>query len=86
MQGSADTEKALPYPESLLSFLELDAMDWEPLVQQAALGLDQFFSTGDAAQTLGELGARHIYFQLLYLRYFERTAAGKSYIPIRFVT
>lgn len=27
-------------------------------------------------QTLGELGARHIYFQLLYLRYFERKAAG----------
>jgi len=25
-------------------------------------------------QTLGELGARHIYFQLLYLRYFERKA------------
>ena len=25
-------------------------------------------------QTLGELGARHIYFQLLYLRYFERRA------------
>ena len=82
MQGSPDTEKALPYPECLLSFLELDAMDWEPLVQQAALDLDQFFSTGDAArtdhmtQTLGELGARHIYFQLLYLRYCERTAAG----------
>ncbi len=40
------------------------------------------FSTGDAAhtdhmmQTLGELGARHIHFQLLYLRYLERKAAG----------
>lgn len=82
MQGTAGTEKALPYLESLLSFLELDATDWEPLVQQAALDLDQSFSTGDAAhtdhmmQTLGELGTRHIYFQLLYLRYFERKAAG----------
>ena len=27
-------------------------------------------------QMLGELGARHIYFQLLYLRYFERKATG----------
>ncbi len=67
-------------------------MDWEPLVQQAALDLNQFSSTGDAAhtdhmmQTLGGLGARHIYFQLLHLRYFERKAAGKSYIPIRSVT
>ncbi len=82
MQGTAGTEKALPYLESLLSFLELDAMDWEPLVQLAASDLEQFFTTGDAAhtdhmmQTLGELSARHIYFQLLYLRYFERKAAG----------
>ena len=82
MRGPAGTEKALPYPESLLSFLELDAMGWEPLVQQAALDLGQFLSTGDTAhtdhmmQTLGELGAQHICFQLLYLRYFERTAAG----------
>lgn len=77
-QGAAGTEKALPFLESLLSFLELAPEDWEPLVQQAAPNLEQFFSTGDATysdhmmQTLGELGARHIYFQVLYLRYFER--------------
>lgn len=81
-QGAAGTEKALPFLESLLSFLELDPTDWEPLVQQAASDLEQFSSTGDAAysdhmmQTLGELGARHIYFQLLYLRYFERKSSG----------
>ncbi len=82
MQGAAGTEKALPFLESLLSFLELDPTDWEPLVQQAASDLAQFSSTGDAAysdrmmQALGELGARHIYFQLLYLRCFERKATG----------
>ena len=80
MQGAAGTEKAFPYLESLLSFLELDPENWEPLIQQTASDLEQFFTTGDAAhadrmmQTLGELGARHIYFQLLYLRYFERRA------------
>lgn len=44
MQGAAGTEKALPYLKSLLSFLELDSADWEPLVLQAFSGLAQFFS------------------------------------------
>lgn len=80
MEGVAGMEKALPFLESLLSFLELDSTDWEALVQQAASDLEQFFSTGDAVysdhmmQTLGELGARHIYFQPLYLRHFEHRA------------
>ena len=70
MQGAAGTEKALPYLESLLSFLELDPADWEPLLQQATAGLEQFLSTGDPTytdrmmQTLAELSAKHIYFQL----------------------
>lgn len=80
MQGAAGMEKALPFLESLLSFLELDSADWEPFIQQAASDLEQSFSTREPAhadrmmQTLGELTARHIYFQLLYLRYFERRA------------
>ena len=82
MQGAAGTEKALPYLESLLSFLELDPENWEPLIQQSAADLEQFLSTGDPTytdhmmQTLGELSARHIYFQLLYLQWFERKASG----------
>lgn len=40
MQGAAGTEKALPFLESLLSFLELDSTDWEALVQQAASDLE----------------------------------------------
>ena len=82
MTGAAGTEKAFPYLESLLSFLELDPEDWEPLIQQAASDLEQSFSTGGPAhadrmmQALGELGVRHIYFQLLYLRCFERKATG----------
>ena len=83
MRGAAGTEKALPYLESLLSFLELDPEDWEPLIQQVAADLERFLSTGDPTHTdhmmqaLGELSARHIYFQLLYLRWFGRRALGK---------
>lgn len=83
MQGAAGTEKALPYLESLLSFLELNSEDWEPLIQQAAADLERFLSTGDPAytdhmmQVLGELSARHVYFQLLYLRWFGRRVLGK---------
>ena len=43
MQGAAGTEKAFPYLEGLLSFLELDPEDWEPLIQQAASDLEQSF-------------------------------------------
>lgn len=52
------------------------------LVQQAASDLAQFFSTRDPAhadrmmQALEELGARHIYFHLLYLHCLERKATG----------
>ncbi len=82
-QGAAGTEKAFPYLKSLLSFLELDSADWEPLIQQAASDLTQYFSTGDFThtdhmmQTLGELSVRHIYFQLPYLCWFGRKTAGK---------
>ena len=82
MQGTVGTEKALPYLESFLSFLELEPADWEPLIQQTALDLEQFLSTEAPAhadrmmQTLGELSGRHIYFQLLYLQWFARKAAG----------
>lgn len=82
MQGVAGTEKALPYLESLLSFLELDPEDWEPLIQQVAADLEQFLSTGDPVHTdhmmqlLDELSMRHIYFQLPYLQWFGRKAAG----------
>lgn len=74
MQGVAGTEKALPYLESLLSFLNLDPEDWESLIWQAAVDSQQFLSTGDPAhtdhmmKTLGELSARHIYFLSRFLR------------------
>lgn len=81
-QGSTATQIALPYLESLLSFLEMDRTEWEPLIQQACEDLEQFLTTKDAAytdrmmQTLGELSEKHVYFKLLYLQWFWRKAAG----------
>ena len=80
--GSASTQIALPYLESLLSFLEMDRTEWEPLIQQACEGVEQFLTAKDAAytdqmmQALGELGEKHIYFKLLYLQWFWRKANG----------
>ena len=80
--GSASTQIALPYLESLLSFLEMNHTEWEPLIQQACKDLEQFLTTKDAAytdqmmQALGELGEKHVYFKLLYLHWFWRKANG----------
>lgn len=80
-QGPMATQKALPYLESLLSFLEMDCAEWETLIQQACGALEQFLTTKDAAYTdhmmllLGELGEKHVYFKLLYLRWFWRKAS-----------
>lgn len=77
-QGSMATQKALPYLESLLSFLEMDCTEWEPLLQQGCEDLEQFLATKDAVyadhmmQLLGELGEKHVYFKLLYLQWFWR--------------
>ena len=81
-QGSTATQIALPYLESLLSFLEMDYTEWDPLIQQACEDLEQFLATKDAAytdrmmQTLGEFGEKHVYFKLLYLQWFWRKASG----------
>ena len=75
-QGSTATRIALPYLESLLSFLEMDRTEWEILIQQACGDLEQFLTTKDAAYTdhmmqlLGESGEKHVYFKLLYLQWF----------------
>ena len=81
-QGSIATQIALPYLESLLSFLEMDCAEWESLIQQACACLEQFIITKDAAytdqmmQVLGELSEKHVYFKMLYLQWFWRKANG----------
>ena len=80
-QGSMSTEQALPYLESLLSFLEMDCAEWEPLIQQTCEDLKQFLATKDAytdqmMRALGKLSEKHVYFKLLYLQWFWRKASG----------
>ena len=68
-QGSMAAQRAFPYLESLLSFLEMDHEEWEPLMHQVSKNLDQFFTTNDLAYTdqvmqlLGELGGKTYLFQ-----------------------
>ena len=82
-QGSGAAQKAFPYLESLLSFLEMSREEWEPIMQQASENLDRFLAANDLAysdqamQLLGELSEKHIYFKLLYLQWFWRKAEGK---------
>ena len=81
-QGAVSTQKELPFLESLLSFLELDCTGVEALLRQVAENFDRYFSSEDMAQAgegmclLGELSARHIYFRLPYLQWFDRRAQG----------
>ena len=81
-QGSAATQKRLPYLESLLSFLDLDLSGAQSRLQQIIESWENFFSSEDqshadsAMQLLGALGSEHVYFQLLYLQWFERRLQG----------
>ena len=81
-QGAVAKQKELPFLESLLSFLELDCAGVGELLQQTAEKFGCYLSSGDMAQAdegmclLGELSARHIYFRLPYLQWFDRKARG----------
>lgn len=81
-RGSAATQRSFPYLESLLCFLELDCAQVEELLRDILTCWNRFFSTGDsthgdeAMEKMGELAARHIYFQLPYLQWFTHKAAG----------
>ena len=81
-QGAVAKQKELPFLESLLSSLELDCAGVGELLQQTAEKFGCYLSSGDMAQAdegmclLGELSARHIYFRLPYLQWFDRKARG----------
>ena len=48
-QGSGAAQKAFPYLESLLSFLEMSREEWEPIMQQASENLDRFLAANEMA-------------------------------------
>ena len=79
-QGAPSVQQELPFLESLLSFQELDIAEQTPLLKDVADCWSRYIAEDDkdaltsAMMKLGELGARHIYFQLLYVRFYERQA------------
>ena len=79
--GAAGTELMFPFLESLLQLLEMDMTAMEQLVAEACDSLGSCFETGDRVNMdrtmslLSALGQRHVYFQLEYLRWFERHRA-----------
>ena len=77
-QGAPSVQQEFPFLESLLSFQELDIAEQTPLLKDIADCWSKYIADDDkdaltsAMMKLGELGARHIYFQLLYVRFYER--------------
>lgn len=66
-----DIKKDFPFPESLLRFLYLDIMQFDPLVKRMAKSIEAYCPTRDekyldeVAAGLDELAASHIYFEFL---------------------
>lgn len=77
-QGAPAVQQELPFLESLLSFQELDIAEQTPLLKDIADCWSRYIADDDkdalvsAMMKLGELGARHIYFHLLYVHFYER--------------
>ena len=88
VQGVPSTYKEFPFLESLLSFLEMDcgeltsdlrrvAENWNRLIREDDRG------AGTAAMVeLGQLKSRHIYLELLYVRWYDRFSRIGADIPV----
>ena len=78
VQGVPSTYKELPFLESLLSFLETDCKELDPLLRRGYENWSLLIDRDDrdagvrTLMDLGDLGSRHIYLHLLYVRWFER--------------
>lgn len=77
-QGAPATCREMPFLESLLSFLELDCGEVTPALQRIAEGWSRLITeddrkaSTDAMVELGQLKSRHIYLELLYVRWYDR--------------
>lgn len=77
-QGAPSVCREFPFLESLLTFLEMDCEELTPALQRIADRWGQLI-TGDNRQAgtdamveLGQLKIRHIYLELLYVRWYDR--------------
>jgi len=77
-QGAPSTCQELPFLESLLSFLEMDCGELTPALRRIGENWNRLIAEGDrqagtdAMTELGLLSGRHIYLQLLYVRWYDR--------------
>ena len=77
-QGVPSIYRELPFLESLLSFLEIDCEELAPMLRQITENWDRLISEDDrqagtnAMVELGQLKQRHIYLELLYMRWYDR--------------
>ena len=77
-QGVPSVYRELPFLESLLSFLEMDCEELAPMLQRITENWSRLISEDDrqagtsAMVELGQLKQRHIYLELLYVRWYDR--------------
>ena len=84
-QGAPSVCREFPFLESLLSFLEMDCGELTPVLQRIADGWNRFITEDDrqagtdAMTELGQLKHRHIYLELLYVRWYDRFSRMGAY-------
>lgn len=77
-QGVPSVFREFPFLESLLTFLEMDCGELTPALQRIADGWNRLITEDDreagtdAMVELGQLKSRHIYLELLYVRWYDR--------------
>ena len=77
-QGVPSVFREFPFLESLLTFLEMDCEELTPALQRIADGWNRLITEDDreagtdAMVELGQLKSRHIYLELLYVRWYDR--------------
>ena len=77
-QGVPSVFRELPFLESLLTFLEMDCGELTPALQRIADGWSRLITEDDreagtdAMVELRQLKSRHIYLELLYVRWYDR--------------
>ena len=78
IQGVPSVDREFPFLESLLTFLEMDCGELTPILQRIADRWGRLIAEFDrdagteAMVELGQLKSRHIYLELLYVRWYDR--------------
>ena len=78
IQGAPSVHRELPFLESLLTFQEMDCSELTPAIQRITdlwgrlVAKDDRQAGTEAMVELGKLKIRHIYLELLYVRWYDR--------------